>query len=281
MKKLAIILSLLFIAVSVNAEVLRAKDAHEKFIYPTVRVTSGRGVGSGTIVYSKLGAKPDCVSTYVLTNYHVIGGLIKIDEEWDSDLQKNIKTERRGIAYVEIFKYKDLSTPVGTTMLEADVVIYNKQEDMALLKLRYEGRIDYIAVLPAADKVSSYRVMDESVAVGCSLGWPPLVSVGVITRKNYQIRSLPYDMSSAQIIFGNSGGGMYTADGVFVGIPSMVAMAGWTSAVAHMGLFIPIKRIYEWWENEHYDFIYDATKTEKESLESREAEIEAKKERDN
>ena len=173
-----------------------------------------------------------------------------------------------------------MSTPVGTTKLEADIVIANKQEDMALLKLRYEGAIDYIAAMPSKENVSNYRVMDESVAVGCSLGWPPLVSVGVITRKNFQVDSLPFDMSSAQIMFGNSGGGMYTADGTFIGIPSLIA-AAWRAAVPHMGLFIPISRIYDWWEKEHYDFIYDATKTEKESLETREAEIEAKKERDN
>ena len=280
MKKLAIILIFLLIAVSAGAEVLRAKDAHEKYIYPTVRVSGGYGTGSGTVVYSKLGDKPECVSTYILTNYHVIGSLIKIDDEWDSDLQKNVKMERRGIAYVEIFKYKDLSIPVGTTKLEADIVIYNKQEDMALLKLRYEGEIEYVAMLPGKFRVSSYRVMDESIAVGCSLGWPPLVSVGVITRKNFQVDSLPFDMSSAQIMFGNSGGGMYTADGTFIGIPSLIA-AAWRAAVPHMGLFIPISRIYDWWEKEHYDFIYDATKNEKESLEAREAEIEAKKERDN
>jgi S1-C subfamily serine protease len=280
MKTLTILLTsliFLFVASVPSAEVLRGLSAHEKYVYPTVRVSSSRGTGSGTVVYSKLGDKPDCYSTYILTNFHVIAGLISITENWDSDLQANVKQERRGIAYVEIFKYKDLSVPVGTTKLEADIVIYNRQEDMALIKLRYEGTVDYIAQLPTKENVSAYKVMDESVAVGCSLGWPPLVSTGVITRKNYQIDSIPYDMSSAQIIYGNSGGGMYTADGVFIGIPSMVPVVGWSSAITHMGLFIPVERIFAWWDDEHYDFIYDGTKMEKESLEIREEEIEAKK----
>lgn len=280
MRKLVILIVLVLFLYPTGwaaADILRGVDAHKKYVYPTVRVSGGYGSGSGTVIYSKDSDKPDCISTYILTNFHVIGGSIKIDEVWDTDLQKNVKKERRGIVYVEIFKYKSWSTPVGTTRLEADIVVYNKQEDVALLKLRYEGAVDYVADLLGKEDVSKYRVMDESVAVGCSLGWPPLVSVGVITRINYQVDSLPYDMSSAQIIYGNSGGGMYTADGKFIGIPSMVAVAGWAGAVTHMGLFIPIERIYAWMEEEHYDFIYDNSKDEKTSLELREEEIENKK----
>jgi len=44
-----------------------------------------------------------------------------------------------------------------------------------------------------------------------------------------------------------------------------------------MGLFIPIDRIYDWLEKEHYDFIFDFTKTEKECLDIRKKEIEEKK----
>ncbi len=278
LRKLLTILIISFCLVGWSyAEVLRGKEAHEKYVYPTVRVSGGSGSGSGTILYSQIGERPDCYSTYILTNHHVISDLIRIKEVWNSNLQKNVKTERRAIAYVEIFKYKDLSTPVGTTKLESDIVIYNEQEDMALLKLRYEGTVAYVADLPAKDEVSDYRVMDESVAVGCSLGWPTVPSVGVITRKDFQIDSLPYDLSSAQIIFGNSGGGMYTAQGKFIGIPSKIAVVGWAAVVPHMGLFIPVDRIYAWFEKEHYDFIYDRDKSEAVCLKEREEEIKAKK----
>ena len=64
--------------------------------------------------------------------------------------------------------------------------------------------------------------------------------------------------------------------GQLIGIPSRV-IAGWgMGVVSHMGLFIPIERVYKWLEREHYDFIYDSTKTEKECLETREKEIKAK-----
>jgi hypothetical protein len=86
-------------------------------------------------------------------------------------------------------------------------------------------------------------------------------------------------MSSAQIIFGNSGGAMFTKEGVLIGIPSRVAVQGWSSAVPHMGLFIPVARIYAWLTAEYYDFLFDAEKNEKTSLELREVEIKGKSEK--
>ena len=69
---------------------------------------------------------------------------------------------------------------------------------------------------------------------------------------------------------------MFTAAGELIGIPSMVAVIGWSSAVTHMGLFIPIERIYRWLEKERYDFIYNPEKVEKVCLEEREKEIKEK-----
>ncbi len=261
--------------------------AHEKYIYPVVRVTQDRVGGSGTIIYSRVANGADAViqgekgtrlgrySTYILTNYHVIADAIRIEEKWDSALAKQIKREKRSIVYVEIFKYRDLSTPVGTLKVEADIVIYNEDEDMALIKLRSEEQAQYIASLFTG---STYNVMDETVAVGCSLGFPPLPTVGYITRKDFQVDSLPFHMSSSQIIYGNSGGAMFLAEtGELIGIPALVVVIGWGSPIPHMGLFIGIERILDWLVEEHYDFIYDDSKTEKDCLELREKEIEEKK----
>jgi len=272
---------------------LTGLEGHEKYIYPVVRVTVDRGGGSGTIVYSYLedqnkgastftdvdikAGKSPYYSTYILTNYHVIDAAISITEEWDTDLQKNVSKEKRGIIYVEIFKYRDISTPIGTLKVEADIVLYNKDEDMALLKLRTEESAPCIADLLNKEDIDSVLVMDESIAVGCSLGFPPLPTVGVITRKNFQIQSFPYHMSSSQIIYGNSGGAMFNEAGQLIGIPALVPVLGWSTPITHMGLFIPISRIYDWLEIEHYDFIFDASLTEGESLERRRIEIEDKR----
>ena len=153
---------------------LTGKEAHERYIYPSVRVSVGYGGGSGTVVYSKLQeisedtAAEDVgkYSTYILTNYHVIASAIDIVEEWNSDLGEKIKKEKRDIVYVEIFKYKDLSIPVGTMKVEADIIIYNKDGDTALLKLRMDDPVLYVAKMPAMSEVENIRVMDESIAVG-------------------------------------------------------------------------------------------------------------------
>lgn len=291
---IGLMIFMLFAFISYAFPAMTGIEAHEKYIYPMVRCNGA----SGTIIYSYLenqnrGAityytsddpnKPDDkkagkspnYSTYILTNYHVIANRIKISEEWDTDLQKNVKKEKRSILYVEIFKYKDLSTPIGTLKVEADVILYDKDEDVALVKLRMEESALYVANLTIH---SSYHVMDETVAVGCSLGFPPLPTAGHVTRMNFQVNSLPYHMSSSQTIYGNSGGAMFLAEtGELIGIPSMGVVIGWGTPITHMGLFIPVERITKWLKAEHYDFIYDEGKNEKECLELRKKEIEAKK----
>ena len=178
------------------------KPAHIALIYPVVRITSGMDAGSGTIIYSKINDK-EIYSTYVLTNNHVIEGMVTIAEEWDSDLQETVKKEKRGIVYVEIFQYKNVSIPVGTLKIEAEIIIYNKDEDMALVKLSSEKKAEYIAELYPRNRTDDIFVMDETIAVGCSLAFPPLPTTGILTRKNFQVNSLPYHMSSSQIIYGN------------------------------------------------------------------------------
>jgi len=236
-----ILLIILSILPQAFAHPFSALEAHQKFIYPIVRVSTNTAGGSGTVVYSQEG------QTYVLTNNHVISDAVRIVEEWNSEKQEEVKVEKRSVVYVEIFKYRNISTPVGTLKVEADIIAYNEDEDMALLKLRFEESVKYVASLLPEELLDTVHVTDETVAVGCSLGFPPLPTMGVLTRKNFLIQSLPYHMSSAQIIYGNSGGAMfYGPTGEFMGIPSRVPVVGWGTPITHMGLFIPIKRIYDW-----------------------------------
>jgi len=89
-------------------------------------------------------------------------------------------------------------------------------------------------------------------------------------------------MQTAPIIFGNSGGGLFLANtGELIGIPSEVRMLpmGWSAdIITHMNMFIPIERVYRWFRKEHYDFLYNKTKSEKECLDVRKGEIKEKKE---
>jgi S1-C subfamily serine protease len=228
---------------------------HEAMLYPVVRVTTARAAGSGTVVYSRESENPGIFDTYVLTNHHVISDAIAITTEWNSSLGKDVKTERRSIVYVEIFQYRNISTPIGTLRVEADIVAYNKTEDMALLKLRSEVETKHVAKL--APKSSMLYVFTRTFAVGCSLAFPPLPTDGMVTRLNFMIESLPYHMSSAQIIYGNSGGAMFDGEHRLIGIPSRGAVVGWGVPVTHMGLFIPIDRVYKWADEAGYGFLFE------------------------
>jgi S1-C subfamily serine protease len=277
MKKLFIAILAVFVLAGIpppaTASFHDTKTAHELFIYPIVRVPVDRGAGSGTIIYSALNDKGK-YSTYVLTNHHVISDAIKIIEEWDPTLQENVKRERRALVHAEIFQYRDISTPIGTLKVEADIVIYNRDEDMALLRLRSETQMDHVARLRPVEKADTLFVLERTMAVGCSLAMPPLPTPGVVTRLNQQVQSHPFHMSSSQVIYGNSGGAMFHEEsGELIGIPSRVAVIGWGTPITHMGLFIPISRVYDWLEKEHYDFIFDGEKNEKDSLEAREEAI--------
>lgn len=278
-KKILVVLAFILIPSIVLGAMVK-QPAHEKYIYPVVRVTELSGGGSGTIVYSTKN-ELEKYSTYILTNHHVVASAIRVEDVWDPDIGKNVKKERRAIMYVEVFKYKDMSEPVGAMKVEAEIIIYNTARDVALLKLKYDGIIEYIATMP--EKNIKYYMMDETVAVGCSLLYPPLPTVGVITRMNVLIDSIPFHMSSSQVVFGSSGGAMFLSSGEFIGIPARVAVAqvGWgVQIMTHMGLFIPVESIYKWLEDEHYEFIFDKTKTEKQCLSEREEALKKKKDKE-
>ena len=234
---------------------LRGLEGHQAYIYPVVRVTTSGGGGSGTIVYSKQN-EAGAWETFVITNHHVIEEAIVVKEEWDSTKKEDVKIERLSVVYVEIFTYRNISEPTGTLKVEADIVAYSKTNDLGLIKLRYDDQVKNVAKLPAKD--FKYNVLDASVSVGCSLLYPPIPATGEISRKNILIESIPFDMSTSQIIYGNSGGAMFLDDGTWIGVPSMVAASGWfvSIPITHMGLFIPFSRVYEWLDSEGYSYIY-------------------------
>ena len=298
-RTLLITLAIVFLFASGVHAWMQGPAGHAAYLYPVVRIEAPNGVGSGTIIYSEpceagveinriktdaaLSQEPaQKFNTYVITNHHVIKSAINISKEWDSALQKEVQVERRSSVFVEIFQYRNQSEPIGVLKVKADIVIYSdseKAEDMAILKLRTEPKATHIAKLLPRDKADQYFVFDPTVAVGCSRGFNPMPSEGMVSRRNLTIRTFDYDMSSAQIAAGNSGGAMFLANtGELIGIPSMGVVAGWMGgAIAHMGIFIPVERVYNFLDREHYSFLFDPSKSEATCLAERKAELEKAK----
>jgi len=248
---------------------------HEQVLYSQVRVKAGQGGGSGTIIYSN---KFDShYSTYVLTCHHVIDSAITVKKEWDSRLGRDRKKEYRQLVTVDFFDYQNSphgSVPV-TYSTPAEIVAYDTPHDMAILKLRTVEPAKYTANLYPKGEHKDINIGTKTIAVGSALLHDPIITEGIITHQGDEIDYKIYWMSSAQIIFGNSGGAMFAErDGnyYFIGVPSRVDVVGWGSAVTHLGYFSPIPRVYDFFKEQLFHFLVPGSKhTESDCLKEQES----------
>ncbi len=243
------------------------KQKHEEMFYPTVRVRTKSTGGSGTVVYSN--KYNDEVYTYIITNHHVIEKCISVRKKWNPVLKRKIDTEILDTVQVEYFKYNNYSHCIGSFAVESDIVAYSENEggeDWALLRVRDKENIhSNIAKIFPIKEIDSIHIFDKCYAVGSSLGHPPIATEGHISYMDDEIDHYKYWMSTAQTIFGNSGGSIYRWSGrrkqyEYIGIPSRISirpMGFSADAITHMGYFIPINRIYNLLKENDYQFIYD------------------------
>jgi len=212
----------------------------------------------------------------------VIDDLIKVEKKWDPIAKVDRRMEILGKGSVEFFYYEHLSRCKGSSgQHKAEILAYDKDEDIAIMEIeRAETPIEFVASLYPRDQTESIHVLDELFCVGAAMGHEPICTVGTLSFMDEEIDGKEYWMSTAQSIFGNSGGSVYRYSEEreryeFLGMPARitVAMYGWSAdAITHMGFFVPITRIYDLLERNHYEFIYDSSKTYEQCVEEREAE---------
>jgi len=238
-------------------------DKHKSMLYPTVRVRTAKAGGSGTIIYSE--QKPDGEAgfeTYVLTNCHVIADNIKVDDKWSTLLKRNVKMDILSDCDVELFDFEYDSWESGYSAYKAEISCYDKDMDLALLRLKSEKEFTNVATMfPKGEHKQRLRMFMELYAVGCGMGHPPLATQGHLTGFTDIIDNYPYWLSSAATIYGNSGGAIFLADTYeFLGIPSRIAvkLTGYSAdAITHLSFFIPITSIYQFLEEQIFMFVYD------------------------
>ena len=240
---------------------------HEQLFYPTVRVRAKQAGGSGTVVYSK--KHEDDVHTYVITNHHVVEKCISVEKKWNPALKRKVDTEKLDTVNVEFFRYNNYSHCVGSFAMEADIVAYSEVDggqDWALLRIRDKENVnDHVAKIFPLGSIEDVHIFDKCFAVGASLGHPPIASEGHISYMDDEIDHYKYWMSSAQTIFGNSGGAVYRWSSKrkgyeYIGVPSRISiqpMGFSADAITHMGYFIPIDRLCALLDENDYQFIYD------------------------
>lgn len=239
-----------------------ADNLHQQVLYTQVRVRAEKAGGSGTVVYSERAG--DYYSTYILTCHHVIDSAIRVESKWDPLVGRDRKQEMRQPVFVEFFRYDAVphGKPPLTSGATAEIVAYNARHDMALLHVQLAQRPVVAPLLPPG-AVKSIVIGSPVVAVGCALLHDPILTTGIVTHQGDVMDYADYWMSNAQIIFGNSGGGMFARLGEeysFIGIPSRVDVAGWSGPITHLGYFSPISRVYQFFEDQVYGFMVPGAK---------------------
>jgi len=249
---------------------------HDKVLYTQVRVrvatAEGQVGGSGTVVYSgPTEGKKDAFSTYVLTCQHVVEAAVRVDTFFDPTLGRERKRELRQEVEVEFFDYGPDGSVDRTYSVRADVAAHDALHDLALLRLKSNRRADYVAEMFPRGESARIRIGHPVVAVGCALLHDPIRTEGTVTHKGDVINYNEYWMSNAQIIYGNSGGAVFTGDtGQFIGVPSRIAVAGWSTPVTHLGYFSPVDRVYKFIDDQGYEFLYNRERSEAECEKARE-----------
>ncbi|MBT9176717.1 MAG: hypothetical protein DDT20_01039 [Firmicutes bacterium] len=257
---------------------------HTQVLYPQVRVKTSKSGGSGTIIYSQ-SADDGSFHTYALTCHHVIDDAISVKNEWDSKVGRERKREVRQLVVVEFFDWSNVlhgNRPLNYSC-DAEIVAYDKDHDMALLKLRTVKRAEFVAQLMPPGEEKAVQIGSPVVACGCALLHDPVLTTGIITHFGDEIDGKLYWMSNAQIIFGNSGGAMFTdgqaGDYEYIGIPSRIAIAGWSSPITHLGYFSPATRVHEFFNEQTFQFLSPRSDMTEKSCEEERKKIKEREER--
>jgi S1-C subfamily serine protease len=230
---------------------------HEQMLYTVVLVQISGAAGSGTVIWSN--THDGEVHSYILTNYHVVESSVKITKQWSPQKQKEVDVERRDIFDVFWFDYNDFSRNVGKRGKRARVVAYDKLRDLALVRLLDTESLITPVVYMQPDE-GTLHLFDTVWAIGAGLGNPPFTTSGNLAFLDKQIDGYRYMLSTAPIIFGNSGGALFhwSLDRKryeLIGVPSKVSAAGFFTPVSHMAWAIPMSTVYEFLRANDFCFI--------------------------
>lgn len=181
-----------------------------------VRLPGGDGGGSGTVMHW------DGERSYILTNAHVTGG--------------------SSYVLVEVFHYASGGREVTGTDYEADVLVEDVDQDIAILVV--EAKLRTARMLPLEEWT---ELLEPVWLSGCPMLMDPIVSEGEITDLDEAMGGWTFIVASAHIWHGNSGGAAFVErDGGFywVGIPSRMMTDGYHK-LANFAYIIPRDRVAE------------------------------------
>lgn len=268
-----------------QAELVGLQKRHNEMLYPVVRVRAPQAIGSGTVLYSDRDADGDPFQTFILTNHHVVNSALEVKTHFDPDIGEDRKKEVRATVDVEFFYYEKMSRCKGVQGYKADVVYYDPTEDLALLKLRAEKQIEFVAALVLANEFDDIKIGASVFCTGCGLGQPPFMTKGMLGYLDEEMDNKRYMLSTAASIFGSSGGALFRFcqqhdQYELIGVPSRLSinfMGFSADAITHMGWSCVPERIYKVILDSHHAFIIDPTKTIKQCAKERKSALQKKR----
>lgn len=163
---------------------------------------------------------------WVLTNYHCIEGIVSVVEKEEVQADGTVKKVQR-VFYGDVTLSQpaySLTGKVGEITLNAEVLAFSKDFDLAVLRIRSET-----TTLPPSAKIppDSYKLEQGQpvYAVGNPAGLENTVTKGILNNlyREYRWsddRLARYIQTDATIFAGSSGGALYSVDGFLIGIPS-------------------------------------------------------------
>jgi len=153
----------------------------QEVLAPVVRLRTQKARGSGTIIHSGE------YGTYLLTNWHVVESNITYKEVWDELLKRNVKKEFTSIVEVDINRLDPQGRVKGVITTDADIIISNQQQDLALLKLRDDTPYTTAKLYPET-KAGRIPILSELACAGAAMGEKPIVTTGLLNGMQIEIR---------------------------------------------------------------------------------------------
>ena len=238
--------------------ILKIQQRQREMLNTTVLVRSKNSIGSGTVVFSD--RRNGEWETYIQTVHHVIDKSI-VPKKDDEGVTVG---EELHPVQVTLYEYKNLGRNIKQHERIADIVAYDEEKDLALLRLRD----DLFGWKYAAHVSAPYEyllVTQKSWIVGAGLGRPPFPTDGVISAIDKdRDGNGTFILASAPIINGNSGGGLYIYDEEearyeLVGVVrhmGVTAIGGKiVMPVAHMAFSVHVDSVRAFLKNKGFEFI--------------------------
>lgn len=188
----------LFTLLSIFPSYANVRELQEKVLYPIVMVKTYGSSGSGVVIWSGETPTPSKRhDTLIITNWHVV----------KNELGEVDGVKKPGRVVVNIPEYINGSEFIGTKERPGTVIGSSQEADLALILLDdHSTQFKTVDIAPLHKRLD---IGEEVLSVGAGLGNVPFITTGILNVQFRQFGPFKALMSTAPIINGNSGGGLF------------------------------------------------------------------------